>query len=92
MRPVTDKVLLLEESSFGAGHGLLGEAAFPVVGADVENLTACLWVAVVRGAVQFFFGVNLGFCPNRLDPPPPPLPERWDTNNSKKNFDVYFAF
>ena len=47
MRPVTDKVLLLEESSFGAGHGLLGEAAFPVVGADVENLTACLWVAVV---------------------------------------------
>ena len=44
----------------------------------------------VRGALQTFFWVNLGFCPNRLDPPP--LPERWDTNNSKKNFDVYFAF
>ena len=27
---------------------------------------------IVRGAVQTFFWVNLGFCPNRLDPPLPP--------------------
>ena len=27
-------------------------------------------VILIRGAVQTFFWVNLGFCPNRLDPPP----------------------
>ena len=43
-----------------------------------------------RGAVQFFFWVNLGFCPNRLDPPPPP--RTLGHQQLKKNFDVYFAF
>ena len=45
--PVADEVLLLEQSSFGARHRLLGEAAFVVVGADVKNLAPCLWVPIV---------------------------------------------
>ena len=44
----------------------------------------------VRGAAQKVPLTNLGFCPNRLDPPP--LPGGWDTPNKKFFFDVYFAF
>ena len=47
---------------------------------------------IFRGAVQTFFWVNLGFCPNRLDPPPPPPPRTLGHQQLKKSFDVYFAF
>ena len=42
-------------------------------------------LASLRGAPQKVPLTNLGFCPNRLDPPPHPLPRGWDTDN-KKNF------
>ena len=43
-----------------------------------------------QGSRPNFFWVNLGFCPNRLAPPPPP--RTLGHQQLKKNFDVYFAF
>ena len=45
--PVTDEVLLLEEGAVGAEEGVLGQAAAPVPGADVEGLALGLGVPVV---------------------------------------------
>ena len=45
--PVADEVLLLEERAVGAEEGVLGEAGVAVIGADVESLALCLWVAIV---------------------------------------------
>ena len=40
---------------------------------DVDSLSLqTSWIQIVRGAPKRFPLANLGFCPNRLDPPPPP--------------------
>ena len=42
----------------------------------------------IRGALQTFFWVKLGFCPNRLDPPPSP---NVGTPTTKKKFWCIFC-
>ena len=49
----------------------------PKIGGEPEfRCHLCCWLATdadqLRGAVQKNFGANLGFCPNRLGPPPSP--------------------
>ena len=56
----------------------------------ILTMMMAMMMVMVRGAVQTFFWANLGFCPNRLDPPPPP--RTLGHQQLKKNFDVYFAF
>ena len=51
---------------------------------------AILLSPLLKGSRPIIFLGKLGICPQPACPPP--LPERWDTNNSKKIFDVYFAF
>ena len=45
--PVTDEVLLLEQSAVGAEEGVLGASSHSVIGTDVEHLTLGLGVRVV---------------------------------------------
>ena len=45
--PVTDEVLLVEQSSIGAEEAVLGKSASTIVPADVERLALCLRVGVV---------------------------------------------
>ena len=35
------------------------------------------------------FELKLGFCPKRLDPPPPTLPESWDSEKRKKKIFLF---
>ena len=58
---------------------------------DINNLFALLYDDGhrFRGAKSLFPLTNLGFCPNRLDPPPR---QRLGHPQQKKTFDVYFAF
>ena len=58
---------------------------------DVDSLSLqTSWIQIVRGAPKRFPLANLGFCPNRLDPPPHPP---WRLGHRKqKKIDVYFAF
>ena len=45
--PVTDEVLLVEQSPIGTEEAVLGQSSCSVTGADVEGLTVSLWVSIV---------------------------------------------
>ena len=45
--PVTDEVLLVEQSTIGTEKTVLGQSTISKVGTNVERLTVCLWISVV---------------------------------------------
>ena len=85
-------VSLVRELAASLLRGQAGHAKRPFASACV-TLAACFDmfpIVVVRGALKWDLSKNLVFCPNQVDPHPPP--RKLGHPKLKKKIDVFFAF